>query len=96
MPDVADTAVANEVARGVVESDACCHPVKSVRLRDSPSKDGHADESAADGAEDGDFRAGLRDTECELDAVEVLHERGNHKEYDNRPCGFQQHRPVNQ
>ena len=59
MPDVADTAVANEVARGVVESDACCHPVKSVRLRDSPSKDGHADEPTADGTEDGDLSTGL-------------------------------------
>ena len=74
MPDVADTVVANEVARGVVESDACCHPVKGVRLRDSPSKDGHADEPAADGAEDGDFGAGLRDAECELNAVKVFYE----------------------
>lgn len=51
--------MANEVACGVVESDACRYPVKSVRLRDSPSKDGHADEPAADGAEDGDLSAGL-------------------------------------
>lgn len=51
--------MANEITRGVVESDACCHPVKSVRLRDSPSKDGHADEPATDGAEDGDLSTGL-------------------------------------
>lgn len=59
LPDVADTAVTNEVARGVVEGDACRHPVKGVWLRDGPGKDGHADEPAADGAEDGDLSAGL-------------------------------------
>lgn len=74
MPDVADTAVANEVSRGVVESDACRYPVKSVRLRDRPSKDGHADEAAADGTKNGDLSAGLRDAERELDAVKVFYE----------------------
>lgn len=59
LPDVADAAVANEVTRGVVEGDARRYPVKGVRLCDSPSKDGHADEPAADGAEDGDLSTGL-------------------------------------
>ena len=59
LPDVADTAVANEVSRGVVESNARRYPVKGVRLCDSPSEDGHADEPAADGTEDGDLSAGL-------------------------------------